>query len=118
MRRDLAGDLFLIVVIVACAVILGVATARAHGWYDYSCCSERDCAAAVSKDAVVETREGYRVTLRAGSHPSFPPGAATRVYFVPHGDPRIKNSRDEDFHPCVPPATMNLICLYRPPGGA
>ena len=69
--------------------------AHAHSWYDWQCCSDKDCHPI---PPLVETPQGY----------------VWRGRVVTHAE--TKPSADNDFHECVGP-TGNLICLYVPPRG-
>jgi hypothetical protein len=86
-------------------------------WYDHECCNERDCAPALP-GRVVEERGGWLIRMRPGEHPAFPPGSVSQDYFVPHGDPRIRPSKDERAHPCVTPGAKTLLCVYVPMGAS
>lgn len=84
------------------------------GWaYDRECCHNLDCAPAPD-GAIREVQGGYQVTLAPGSHPMVRDRTVTG--FVPHGDPRIRVSGDEDRHACVS-GTGRILCIYIPPGG-
>lgn len=76
--------------------------ARAHDFYEYDCCSDRDCAP-VDRATVVEGPNGYEV-------PSL-------GLTVPYGDSRHRVSQDGDYHLCVSPNTGRLLCIYAPLGG-
>jgi len=77
-------------------------TARAHSWYEASCCSERDCVP-VEDGVVVEKADGVHVQ-------GF--GILSRT------DPRLRLSRDDRDHLCVAQAgATKLICVYRKPNG-
>lgn len=102
------------------ALLIAPAQAQHHPdhsephWYDNECCNLRDCAP-VADDRVEETPGGYVVILKGGEHPSFPDGAPERRYEIARGDPRIRKSKDFRFHPCIPPVSMHLLCIYVPP---
>lgn len=93
--------------------------AEAHlapaGWtYDAVCCAGHDCAQAVP-GTVVEDAAGIHVTVRPGTHPMWPASRLTDwTGSLPHGDTRIRQSRDEHYHVCLG-AAGQLLCLYVPP---
>lgn len=93
MRNLIAGAL----------ALLSVQAASAHSWYDHDCCSDNDCKPISAAD-VKTLPNGYEVTF------------AGRVFQVPYDDPRIRSSRDMDYHACEYPRE-ELRCLYVPPGG-
>lgn len=81
-------------------------------WYDPECCSLRDCAP-VPWGAVQETREGYMVSLGPGDH--FLVDGQFEEH-IAHGDRRIRESRDGDWHVCLSHgSTPMVLCVYRPP---
>lgn len=90
-----------------CAYALFVGDAKAHDWYDYSCCSDKDCRP-IPFDAVQVTPEGYRV----------PSGDV-----IPFASTKIKPTPAEDteqrFHWCTVAGTDtgHTLCLYVPQGG-
>lgn len=76
--------------------------ARAHSWYDTSCCSGRDCEA-ISIEAVTESATGWTVDY------------LSKQGFIVHGfTPRGKerDSQDGQFHGCAMPD--RFLCLYVP----
>lgn len=94
----------------ALAVLLMVAAwsvARAHSWYDKSCCDDRDCER-LAPEKVRVTPQGY-VT---------PDGE-----LVPFGEARV--SADGDYHWCKYQKDSTRVihpyrekkCFYAPPGG-
>ena len=85
------------------AVLLCTAErARAHSWYEVTCCSERDCLP-VDDGVVVERADGVHVQ----GH-----GTLSRT------DPRLRMSRDDRDHLCVSQhAATKLLCVYRKPNG-
>ena len=89
--------------LIAAAVFLWSASAHAHSWYDYACCSNNDCKPIAAED-VKTLPNGYEVTF------------AGDVFSVPYDDPRIKQSQDMDYHACEYPKGQ-LRCLYIPAGG-
>jgi hypothetical protein len=78
------------------------ARARAHSWYDQSCCSGTDCEP-LEADAVTEMKGGWQVAYVGKL--SGPISA-----FVPRGDER--HSQDGRFHGCARPG--RFLCLYVP----
>lgn len=100
------------------ALLSGPAAAHdaPSGWeYDRECCGGWDCAAA-RPGAVQEVQGGYAVSIAPGTHPMVPIGAQPVTGFVPHGDPRIRVSGDEDRHVCI--VGGRVFCIYIAPGGA
>lgn len=109
----------------AVAMFLTTVAADAHdapaGWpYSASCCSNQDCAQ-IADVTVTVTAEGYEVALAPGDHPMV---VAPRVYLIPFGDKRIRDSGDHHYHACIGVTApqfkyeqQRLICLYRPTGG-
>lgn len=96
-RNDLwALDIALIGGMIALgAVILLIAAvqgAQAHSWYDYTCCSSRDCR---PTNDVQEVRDGW---IAEGSHVS---------------RDRTKPSQDGQYHICRPQGGP-VRCLYIP----
>jgi YHS domain-containing protein len=85
-------------------LLLLASPAVGHSWYDYACCSERDCAALDPKN-VREVRTGYIVTHKG------------KEYFFP--EETVRQSQDEDFHACEFTHNEELRpgCLYAPPRG-
>lgn len=73
------------------------------GWtYDYSCCSVNDCSE-VDDKAVKVTEYGYQIVRTKE--------------VIPYNDKRIKRSKDEFYHRCVPGGNVDAIrslCLYVP----
>ena len=72
-----------------------------HSWYDPWCCNNTDCQP-IKPEEVVATSEGYHIKGQ---------------FFIPHGDDRIRLSRDWDYHFCEYP-TGQARCFYVPPGGS
>jgi hypothetical protein len=96
----------LILVILATLLLAGAAIvvgrmqamqALAHGWYEASCCSDRDCRP-VPDEFVEETKAGVVVK-----------GHGT----LSSTDPRLRWSRDQRTHLCEEPG--KLLCVYRKP---
>ena len=86
------------------------------GWaYDAECCSGVDCAPA-PVGGVRETRSGYVIIIEPGGHPMVPANAPPLVALVPHGDPRLRVSGDEQRHVCIS-YSRAVLCVYVPPGG-
>lgn len=89
------------------SAVLAVPTASsAHeapaGWqYDYSCCSDKDCAP--TRSPVSATARGWLITSTGET--------------IPYGDHRLHDSKDGDFHRCAVGATNETRCLYVPPMG-
>jgi len=92
------------IVIVALAVALLVGSARAHGWYPASCCSDHDCAPVdardVSEDGAWYVYRGIRFRKSAS-----------------------QQSPDERYHVClVLPRGFGrqpfIRCLFRPTPGS
>jgi hypothetical protein len=114
MKRMLA------VMAVVMAMLVALAWAvRAHqapsGWaYPYECCAGHDCAA-VASQAVVERRGGWQVTVAPGTHPQVPAGRPAVSDFVPVE--RARPSPDGEFHICLSPADLRVLCFFAPPGG-
>lgn len=104
---------------VAALALLAPMAALGHqapsGWeYDPACCSGRDCAW-VAPGAVREVRGGYAVSVAPGTHPMVPMGSPPVSGLVPHGDPRIRPSGDDQKHVCI--MGGRILCVYIPPGG-
>ena len=70
----------------------------AHGWYEPSCCSDKDCRPA-HKGEIVNTGTSYRIG----------------TVDIPYNDPRVRMSQDGQFHVCKPPHT-HIRCIYVPAG--
>jgi hypothetical protein len=76
--------------------------AHAHSWYDYQCCSDRDCEP-IEPDAVNETEAGYEVNYFSKQ--------GFQVHgFVPRD--KARHSQDGRFHGCAMPS--RFLCLYVP----
>lgn len=76
-------------------LVLSNGSSRAHSWYDYECCSQRDCRA-VSSEEVLELSEGKWKYLPLA------------VVFERN---MVKNSKDSRFHVCISPLNTPL-CIY------
>ena len=75
------------------------------GWaYDYSCCSLADCRE-VKDSAVKEDARGFTIVATGE--------------LIPHGDKRLKQSKDEFFHWCSVAGLPDSrsLCLYVPNRG-
>lgn len=75
------------------------------GWtYDYSCCSLADCRE-VKDSAVKEDSKGFTIVATGE--------------LIPHGDKRIKRSKDEFWHWCSVAGLPDSrsLCLYVPDRG-
>ncbi len=86
----------------------GPSPASAHDFYDFACCSDRDCRP-ISFDDVQVTPRGYRIE-------------ATGIV-IPFADHRIRMTPVEDhqqrYHLCTTSGTKtgHVLCLYVPQGG-
>lgn len=96
----------------ALVVILISTPALSHSFYEYRCCSDKDCGP-VPFSSVKVTPEGYLVL--------FPTG---RKELIPFGDTRIRDTPPEDplqqYHLCTVAGRMDgmILCIYVPQGGA
>lgn len=81
-------------------LMLAAVCAVAHSWYDPWCCNGDDCKQ-IGPDEVVAGPKGFQVKGR---------------WFVPYGDPSIRQSQDGDYHACEYPKGT-LRCFYVPAGG-
>ena len=81
------------------ALLLLAGPAMAHSWYDADCCSGTDCAP-LEPDEVKALADGYHF----------------RGFVLPYRDPRIRVSKDPDYHWCENPKGY-VRCFYAPPGG-
>lgn len=110
------GAISAITVLCAALWFAAAGAARAHhappsatqplGWaYGYECCSLKDCRQSHAGEVTVGP-DGYRI-------------AATGEV-IPYNDRRIKRSRDEFYHQCVPNGDFSSprsLCLYVPDQG-
>lgn len=102
-------------------LVVGLATpALAHkapkGWnYPIVCCSNRDCGQ-IPASSVQITSEGYAVTLQPGMHDFITPATGPKSYVIPYSRARV--SPDGEFHICIRPADLQLLCFFAPPPGA
>lgn len=88
--------------LLAAAYLWSSLPASAHSWYDYQCCSDRDCEP-IPPDAVNETEAGYEVNYFSKQ--------GFQVHgFVPRAAAR--HSQDGRFHGCAMPS--RFLCLYVP----
>jgi len=78
-----------------------VAPAYSHGWYDYDCCSDNDCAPIIKETALPDG--SLEVTTKHGTA-IFPPNFP------------VRSSKDEHSHACFIPSTKKPLCLYRGAG--
>jgi len=90
--------------------------ANAHEWYDAACCSDRDCAP-VDPSAVKAVEGGFLVVVEPGTHPMLAEGQERIERFVEHGNPRLRQSQDNNYHVCLNP-WRHVLCVYIPPLGA
>lgn len=96
--KALAYALLTLIVVIT----VGVNAARAHSFYDFACCSDKDCAPA-QEGTVTWTPAGWSVVTPA-IH-TVVPFDSDRIRYNPHGVPQI--------HICEYPKN-NLRCLYLP----
>ena len=75
--------------------------AAAHDFYDYSCCSTRDCRP-IEAHTVRETPAGYVIQQNSET--------------IAYGDKRIRPSPDGRYHLCTAGGfdTGRAICVYVP----
>lgn len=83
--------------------------AVSHGWYDVDCCDTKDCAPA-PEGAVIPSDKGYRVSMKSPITPNWVDE------LIPYGSDKIRFSRDEKFHVCIPYEAVR--CLYVPGGNS
>jgi len=91
---------------IAAALVAASTAAHAHDWYPRECCSDKDCAPALS---VQNAPGGWWVTTIHGA------------VFVPADFTRLE-SKDNRVHACMRPRwpagaepKMKLICVFFPP---
>lgn len=99
-------------------VVIAATAAHAHSWYDYDCCSDRDCEP-VPFHSVSITEEGVHVKLEPGEHSLVLEGVDELLLW---GDVNIRQSQDGEHHACVAPALTDfedgrqvgdrLLCVY------
>ena len=85
----------------------------AHSWYDYACCSDKDCFE-LPDGSVRVTKTGYYVTLSVNGHP-------LQLHIA---QSEAKPSQDEHYHICLMPTygeaaeqPFTARCFYAPPLG-
>lgn len=85
-------------------ILYGIQEARGHDFYEYRCCSDRDCRP-VAEDAISEGPNGYVVK------------ATGEV--IPYNDKRIRQSPDQFFHWCSVGGKPDsrTLCIYVPNRG-
>lgn len=83
--------------------------AVSHSWYDADCCDRWDCAPA-PEGAVRPVSGGYRVSMKS------PVTQNWIDEFIAHNSEKIRFSRDEKFHVCIPYEAVR--CLYVPGGNS
>ena len=83
-------------VVAAYCAVHTASRALAHSWYDYECCSDRDCFP-VAVDDVVESADGSWKHLPTGT------------VFTKE---KVKPSKDGRFHVCISPTTKTPFCIY------
>lgn len=86
-------------------LLIGIAVASAHSFYDWDCCSDRDCGP-VAEGTVVETQGGYRVLLTG--------------QFIDRDSPKVRMSPDGRWHLCTLGGNPGgaVLCLYVPGRGS
>ena len=96
---------FLVTTLLLLMVLIAFRPAYSHSFYDWQCCSNRDCAP-LPDGAVHATADGWRI-IRIG-------------LTVPYTDKRIRDSPDGRFHACFRNGdpTQDLLCLYVPGMGS
>lgn len=103
----LARHVLALALVAVGAYMLGTRAAPAHSFYEYMCCSDRDCRP-IPFESVKITTEGYIV----------PSGE-----LVPFNSRKIRPTPAEDaeqrFHWCTVGGTEtgHTLCLYVPQGG-
>lgn len=98
------SDMLLRVLIVLVILVVAVSYARAHSWYEFECCSDKDCEA-LPPESVKETNNGYLL-----------PNGQTIPYNM------ARQSRDRDYHWCrlgedIRQPTGKAYCFYAPSFG-
>ena len=105
-RKDASKPLrttLVFVALIAIGLLVYGASAWAHDFYEFRCCSgSLDCRP-VPEGAIRETPEGYRIE------------ATGEV--VPYSDTRIRQSPDQRFHWCSVAGEEHsrTLCIYSPP---
>lgn len=90
--------------------------ASAHYRYSAACCSDQDCTP-IDPKHVVESDEGFTVTLGPDDHPMLKLAGATgpQTWFIPRKE--AQKAIDFDFHACISP-TGRFLCFYPRGNGA
>jgi hypothetical protein len=96
----IGGCLAALLVIAIAAILMGfmAAPAKAHEWYDYACCSDKDC----------RPIDPASVTYNARRHVFlWQSDLSGRTYTIPAGDrspvdmqPKTRTSKDGQYHGC------------------
>lgn len=94
--------LILAMLAILCLIPVLGTKARAHDWYEPTCCSGRDCEA-LPEGAVTQVQHGYHVRYRAKL------GLLVDV-IVPWAQARP--SQNDEYHGCANP--VKFLCLYVP----
>jgi hypothetical protein len=86
-------------------LLIGVVLASAHSFYDWDCCSDRDCQP-VAEGMVAEESGGYRVLLTN--------------QFIDRNSPKVRMSPDGRWHVCTLGGNLggSVLCLYVPGRGS
>lgn len=77
-----------------------------HDWYDYDCCSDKDCRQLLESEIHI-TEDGYLVE--------------TNHWLVPFDSKLLRTSKDGKFHGCFRAGDDRkgeLLCLYVPSQGS
>jgi hypothetical protein len=89
----------------------GVRRAKAHDWYDRDCCSGFDCRPVSGVDTdgkpwseIRQVEGGYEWTSSQSG----------KVHFFASDSPKVRPSRDGNYHACELPASQIAMCLYVP----
>lgn len=106
-RKRLAALLMLVASVALVASVIVTGRARAHDWYPYACCHDKDCRE-VPAGAITPVPGGWRV----------PSGEV-----VPYGDPRARTTppeAGETWHWCTQNggADTRTLCLFTPAMGS
>lgn len=81
---------------------------RAHSFYSFACCSDKDCTP-VPDEAVTETERGWEVFYKS------PLTGRLIQGFIERGSWRQKWSPDGRVHACEKFSTPEPQCIYVPP---
>lgn len=86
-------------IVLMLAILVG--PAKAHSWYPYICCANRDCAPVITAQVVPD---GMVVTTQHGT------------VFIPASFP-YRESQDGQMHACIQKENgeTKLLCAFRPP---